>query len=62
MGVNITTALVRAGGREVTGGHLWQAGTVTCVTQPPLAPNLGLGIASHSAGNAGGRQLGTVYL
>lgn len=39
-----------------------RAGTVTCVTQPPLAPNLGLGGASQSAGNTGVRQLGTVYL
>lgn len=62
MGVDITTTLGRAGGREVTGGHRWRAGTVTCVTQPPLAPNLGLGVASHSAGNTGARQLGTFYL
>lgn len=62
MGVDITIALGGEGGREVTGGHRWRAGTVTCITQPPLAPNLGLGVASHSAGNTGVRQLGTFYL
>lgn len=62
MGVDVTTTLGGEGGREVTGGHLWRAGTVTCVTQSPLAPNLSLGISSLSAGNTGVRQLGMVYL